>query len=104
MFSLQRVRLDEKLASFREFVERHIPTFDQEAVSRVYHQVTHSIVHYCALAVLSIVRFVERKTVSVLEHIRGKRDIKRGVTSSDFLKQVNDHKQSLEKPSRNSVE
>ena len=100
LFNSQRSRLDEKLISFERYIEEHIPALDHTIVAHLYH----SIVHYFALIVLGIVKIIEHWMVSLLEHVRGRREVQRGVTQSEFLKQVRDHKQSLEKPSVNEVE
>ncbi|MFC1729770.1 hypothetical protein ACFL6I_05480 [candidate division KSB1 bacterium] len=100
MFDSKRRNLDNKVVSLGMYIEDHIPTLDQAIVSRVYH----IVVHYFALIVLNVVKVIERQMVSLLEHVRGRREVKRGVTKSDFLKQVKSHKQSLEKPSPNRVE
>jgi hypothetical protein len=100
LFNIQRKELDEKIISFGEYIENHVPTFDRTIIPHAYH----TVVHYFALIILGILRIIERWMVSLLEHVRGKREVRRGVTQSDFLKSVKEHKQSLENPSRNSVE
>lgn len=100
LFNTERKRLDEKIISFGKYIENHIPTFNRVIVLRIYH----FVVHYFALIVLTIIKVIERRMVYLLEYVRGKREIKRGVTQSDFLKQVGDHKRSLEKPSKNTIE
>jgi len=100
LFEAERKKLDESILSFVDYLERHIPAFDKAIVFRLYH----SVVHYFAIVVLAILRAVEEKMVSLLEYVRGKREVTRGVTRSDFLKRVGDHKQSLGKHTRNEVE
>ncbi|HEC32827.1 MAG TPA: hypothetical protein ENI63_01030 [Candidatus Kaiserbacteria bacterium] len=99
LFSINRKKLDEKIVYLGVYIQKYIPTFNGETLFRVYH----GVIHYLALATLVVLRAVENKTVSLLEHVRGKREVKRGVTQSDFLKQVGDHKQNLEKPLINKV-
>ncbi len=74
--------------------------FDSSIMIRMYH----ITVHYFALIVLGIIKIIEKRMFFLLEHIRGKHEIRKGVTKSEFLKKVADHKQNLEKPPRNSVE
>ena len=100
LFNTKRKELDERIISFGTYVQNHVPAFDKAIISRTYH----NAVHYFALIVLNIVKIIEQWMVSLLEHVRGKREIKRGVTQSDFLKQVRSHKQSLEKRDQNRVE
>lgn len=100
LFNIQRKKLDGKIVSLGGYIENHVPTFDRTIIPHIYH----TIVHYFALIILGILRIIERWMVTLLEHVRGKREIRRGVTKSDFLKSVKEHKQSLENPSRNSVE
>lgn len=100
LYNFQREKLDEKVVSLGEYLRHRIPTFDRSVVSRMYH----TTIHYFALMVLSILRIIERRMVSLLEHVRGKREVTRGVTQSDFLKQVGSHKRRLEKPSKDAIQ
>ena len=95
LYNVQRAVIDEKIISLNMYIKNHMPTFDREIISRTYH----TVVHYAALIILNLLKIIERKMVSLLEHVRGKREVKRGITQSDFLKKVGDHKQSLEKQS-----
>ncbi len=99
-FSDEREKLDEKVISFGEYINKFSVIFDRSIILRIYH----TTAHYFALIVLGTIKIIERRMVYLLEHIRGKREIKRGVTQSEFLKRVADHKQSLEKPPVNKVE
>ncbi|MEX0652045.1 MAG: hypothetical protein WD509_01040 [Candidatus Paceibacterota bacterium] len=94
----QRVRLDATVASLYMHLERRVPTLDHTLFFRIYH----ITVHYFALIVLGIVKIIERKMVTLLEYVRGKREVRRGVTRSEFLKQVAQHKESLEKPAKDA--
>lgn len=100
LFAKRRREFDTKLISLREHIKSRIPTLDQKVIFRIYH----TIVHYFALVVLFLVKVIERRMVSLLEHVRGKREVTKGVTKSEFLRQVKDHKKSLERPQSSSVE
>lgn len=100
LYGVQREQLDRVVVSLWVYIETHVPTFNRAVVLQIYH----AIVHYFALIVLSIVKIVERKMVFLLEYVRGKREVKRGVTQSDFLKRVGDHKQRLEKPLEDTIQ
>ena len=100
LFDAERKKLDEKMISFGAYIQNHIPTLDRKIAYNIYH----AVVHYFALVVLNLLQVVEKWMVSLLEYVRGKREITHGVTQSEFLKRVGDHKQSLEKPELNKVE
>jgi len=100
LFAERRRAFDIKVISLSEYIQDRVPRLDQRIIFHAYH----TIVHYFALMVLLVVKVIERRMVSLLDHVRGKREVNRGVTKSDFLRQVNDHKQSLERPQSNSVE
>ena len=100
LFSEKRDKIDQKTIYFLGHIKNHIPTFGLEIMSRVYNVV----VRYFALIVLNLVKIVEQRMISLLEYVRGRREIKKGVTKSDFLKRVSDHKQSLENKSKNAIE
>lgn len=95
-----RGRLDSRTIRVREYVRTHTPTPSLSFLSHAYH---HGV-HLCAIGALFVLRAVERRVVRVLEYVRGKREVQRGVTGSDFLKSVSEHKQSLGKPGADSVE
>lgn len=100
LFDVQRRRLDERIISFNVYIQNYIPTFNLAIIYNVYH----TLVHYFAIIMLNVLRMTERKMDSLLDYIRGKREIKNVDTQSDFLKQVGDYKQSLEKPSKDAIE
>ena len=100
LFDVQRKGLDEKIISFNVYIQNYIPTFNLTIIYNVYH----TLVHYFAIIMLNVLIITERKINSLLDHIRGRREIKNIDTQSDFLKQVGDYKQSLEKPSKDAVE
>ena len=100
VFDVKRKELDEKTISFEGYVRSHMPTFDRAIAYRLYH----TSIHYFALMVLVAIKIIEQRMVLLLGYVRGKREIKRGVTQSDFLKQVSEHKQSLEKPPVDAIE
>ncbi|MCW9054589.1 MAG: hypothetical protein OQJ98_01235 [Candidatus Pacebacteria bacterium] len=98
----QRVRahVDEWVDATGRSVRARIPTLDHSSIARVFHV----LMHYSALILLALLKMLEKKIFRVLEYVRGRRKVSRGVTNSDFLKSVSAHKQSLGKERGNSVE
>ena len=99
LFDSERKSLDDRVVSVGVYIENHMPTLDRAIMSRMYH----TVIHYFALIVLNVVKIIEGYMVSLLEHVRGYREVKYGVTQSEFLKQVRSHKQSLEKPRKDDI-
>ena len=100
LFSGKRARLDEWAFRAHAYMRGRLPAFGHPTLARLYRSVMRQV----ALFALSLLRAVERKIISLLEYLRGKRDLPRGVTHSEFLRKVSEHKRNLEKPSKDAVE
>ncbi len=95
-----RERLDIYVVTFWQMITRRIPTFEYATFIEWYHILVKKV----AFFILVAARFVERKMMHVLEGARRKKSIKRGHTNSSFLKEVRNHKYSVEKPSQDTVQ
>ncbi|MBI2618205.1 hypothetical protein HYW58_02015 [Candidatus Kaiserbacteria bacterium] len=100
LFNIQRARLDEFVRRVQTYVRTRMPVFGHLAFARMYHTVAHRL----ALFMLSVLKAVEKRVIRLLEYLRGKRDIQKGVTQSEFLRKVSEHKRNLENPSRDAIE
>jgi hypothetical protein len=100
VFAEQRQALDIRIVALTRIITERVAQLN----GRLFLQIYHHIVHVGALIVLQVVRVVEKRTVKVLDTVRGKRELSNNKTQSVFLKQVRSHKEQLEKTVDSPVE
>ena len=82
-----RFKADKVVASWITFIKSHVPTRGKKLSKEITH---HAAFHFSHFA-LSIVKFIERKLIRIINFIKGKGVVKKDRIASHYMKNVSEY-------------